>query len=474
MKDPKSDSRRLRENVSSLSLRRKLGFAAVAAIVAGNMLGSGIFFTPGELASVTTRNWQVYFFWGLAGVVTLCGALTLAELSSKIPESGSSYHIIRKAYGPFWGFLKIWTEMWISGPVSIAGGAIVFGQFFLALVGPTTVFSPVSIGITAILFFTAINLLGVQWGGRTQILLTSIKLLALLALVAGSVLLVPSISSAGVNPPTADLDSTKGLFAILRVMGLGVAAVLFTYDGWIDVTHTAGEVNNPEKNLPRGLTLGVGVIILLYLLVNFAYLRVVPLAEMRAAPTLVASNLASKTFGYGGGTILTSLVILSICGSLGGLIMTLPRLFYGSASEYEKTIRKDHPARFFFQFLSRISSASSVPVGSILFSAAMSCIALLTFRSFGKLANFLVVPLQLINILLVGSIYRLRKKNEIASGYKTPGYPVVPFIYIFVMSLFLLSAIYFNPWETLMGVLIMATAIPIFFWVHNKTSAGKT
>src|SRR5262245_35964120 len=103
----------LTRNGSDLRLQRKLAFGAVAAIVIGDMLGSGIFFTPGELATVTNRSWQVYFFWALAGVVTLCGALTLAELTSKIPESGSTYHIIRKAYGPFWGFLKIWTEMWV-------------------------------------------------------------------------------------------------------------------------------------------------------------------------------------------------------------------------------------------------------------------------------------------------------------------------------------------------------------------------
>ncbi len=324
---------------SSAKLRRKLGFAAVAAIVAGDMFGSGIFFAPGELASVATRHWQVYFFWALAGGITLCGALTLAELSSQIPESASSFFIIREAFGPFWGFLKFWTELWISGPVSVAGLAIVFGQFCATF--PEIGVSPQIAALCAVLFFTIINLMGVQWGGRTQTVLTSVKICALLGLVFGSLFLAAPATSSASSAQVASSLTGGGIFGLLRVMGLGVAAVLFTYDGWIDVTHAAGEVANPERNLPRGLSLGVGAIIVLYLLVNYSFLRVVPLAEMRSAPTLVASNVASQTFGAAGGSLLTALIIVSILGSMGGLIMTIPRLYFGVADQYEKTIRKD-------------------------------------------------------------------------------------------------------------------------------------
>jgi APA family basic amino acid/polyamine antiporter len=186
---------------------------------------------------------------------------------------------------------------------------------------------------------------------------------------------------------------------------------------------------------------------------------------------LVAATVAGKTFGPAGGTITTLLIILSICGSMGGLVLTLPRLFYGASSLYEKSIPKNHPAQLFFGWLSRVS-ARHVPIGSILFSAFMSCVVLLAFQSFSKLANFLVVPMQVVNILLVASIYRLRKK-EGEGGYRTPGYPITPFIYLLVMSLFLASAIYFNPKETLIGIAIMLTAVPIFLWINNESIREK-
>ena len=177
------------------ALRRKLGLGAVAALVVGDMLGSGVFFTPGELAAVAQAPWQVYVFWGVAGLITLCGALTLAELTCLLPRAGASYHIIREGFGPFWAFLKIWIEMWVSGPGSVAGVAIVFGEFVVRLVGSQVALSATAWGAGAILAFTAVNLRGVHWGGRTQVALTAIKLIGLLSLIGGSLLLAPAASS---------------------------------------------------------------------------------------------------------------------------------------------------------------------------------------------------------------------------------------------------------------------------------------
>src|SRR5262249_39373032 len=121
-------------------LRRELGMAAVAAVVAGDMLGSGIFFTPGEMAGVAHNSLPIYFIWTLCGLITLCGALTLGTLSAAIPRSGATYHMIREGFGPMWSFVKIWTEMWISGPGSVAGVAIIFGTYFAQLAGSTPLF----------------------------------------------------------------------------------------------------------------------------------------------------------------------------------------------------------------------------------------------------------------------------------------------------------------------------------------------
>lgn len=439
------------------SLRRQLGLAAVAAIVMGNMLGSGVFFTPGELAAVADRPWQVHFIWALSGIITLCGALTLAELCILLPQAGASYHVIREGFGPFWGFLQVWLELWVSGPGAIAGIAIVFGEFMHRAGGGWQGVSPVGWGIGAIGFFAAVNLAGVEWGGRTQVVLTTVKVVGIGGLVLGGLFLAAPAGPAAV---ASQSEAVGGLLGFVQFTGLGIAAVLFTYDGWIDVSHVAGEVRNPGRDFPRGLGLGVAALTLLYLVVNVAYLRVVPLEEMRAAPTAVATTVATAAFGPRGGSLLTGLMVVSIFGALGGLIMTLPRLFYTLAEAHVGSATG--PARVFFSGLCRLSPRTAVPVGAILFTALASMTALWFFGSFARLVNFFVVPLQLANILMVAAIFRLRRRHGPPRGYRTPGYPVTPLVYIVVMAAFLASAIWYQPVDTLIGVALAATGVPVY------------
>jgi APA family basic amino acid/polyamine antiporter len=195
------------------------------------MLGTGIFFTPGELASVAESPWQVYFFWGLCGAITLCGALTLAELTTLLPRAGASYHIIREGFGPFPAFLKIWVEMWLSGPGSVAGVAIVLGEFAVRRPAAPSAVSATAWGALAIAGLAVVNLCGVRWGGRTQVVLTIVKIAGLLALVLGSLLLATPAAPTG----AAEAAKAEGasLFGFVRLVGLGVAAVLFTTTaGW--------------------------------------------------------------------------------------------------------------------------------------------------------------------------------------------------------------------------------------------------
>jgi APA family basic amino acid/polyamine antiporter len=459
-------------NVPS-SLRRRLGLSAVMAVVMGDMLGSGIFFTPGELASLAEQPWQVYFIWGASGLIVLCGALTLGELISLLPKAGASFHIIKAGFGPFWGFVKVWMEVWVTLPGSVAGVAIVFGDFAIRFMGDRAVGNATSWGIAAIAVFAAINLLGVQWGGRTQIALTATKIVGLLLLVLGSFLLAEPVPV----PAAPAMKSGIGLLAFLRFIGLGIAAVLFTYDGWTDVSHVAGEVVEPQKNLPRGLALGVGGITLLYLLVNMAYLRVVPLEAMQSESTTVATTVAMHAFGPIGGSLVNGLIMLSIFGALGGLVMTAPRLVYAGAAQYGQDTR-GRRGNTIFQGLSFVSRRTSVPTAAIGFSAALAMVALIFFGTFGRLVNYIIVPLQLTNILMVASIFRLRRRSdEATNGYRTPGYPWVPLIFIVAMSFLVVSAIYYNPLDTLIGVAITAAGIPVYLWIAkgrmNRTEEDR-
>ena len=441
-------------------MRRQLGLAAVVALVVGDMLGTGVFFTPGEVASVAESPWQVYLLWGLCGAITLCGALTLAELTTLLPHAGASYHIIREAFGPFPAFIKIWIEMWVSGPGSVAGVAIVLGEFATQLPLAPARISAAAWGGLAIAGFTVVNLCGVRWGARTQIVLTAVKIVGLLALIVGSLALTaPNTPAAATRAPETSL---LGLFG---VVGLGVAAVLFTYDGWVDVTHVAGEVKQPSAHLPLSLGLGVGGLTLLYLVVNFAYLRVVPLEAMRVLPTTaVAATVAEAAFGPGGGQVLNVLIIVSILGALGGLILTLPRLYYAAAVPYRDATTPRRVSHF-FRALAWVPAKSAVPAGSVLFTAALSITALCFFGTFRRIVTYFVVPVHAVNILLVASVFRLRRRLGTPNSYRAPGYPLVPAVYVFVLALFLVAAIAYNPRDTLIGMAMTATALPVYGWI---------
>jgi amino acid transporter len=449
-------------------LRRVLGFWTVASIVAGDMLGSGVFFTPGELSGVANATWQVYLLWTLAGGITLCGALTLAELASRLPRAGAPYHIIREGFGPFWAFVLIWVQIWVAGPGSIAGVAIVVGDFIVRFGSGLARLPPAAWGTAAVALFVGINLLGVQWGGRTQILLTAAKIAGLLGLVGGSLLLASAVVQSPQPAAPAATAQTAGLWAFVRFVGLGIAAVLFTYDGWIDVSYLGAEIEQPRRNLPLGLTAGVGAITLLYLVVNYAYLRVVPLEAMRAAPTAVATRVAHAAFGPAGGAWLNALIFMSILGALGGLIMTLPRLFYTAAVQYSAEAPAAS-ATALFRALSAVSPRTAVPVGSLLFAGAITTVALWTFGTFSRIVNFFVVPLQLTNILMVAAVFRLRRAPAPADVFQTPGYPFVPLVYIVVIFGFLVSAVIFNPVETFIGAALTATAAPAYLWTRRRT-----
>jgi APA family basic amino acid/polyamine antiporter len=445
-----------------VTLKRKLGLPAVLAVVMGDMMGSGIFFTPGELAAVATSEWQVYFFWALCGFITFCGAITLAEISALLPRAGVSYHALNEAYGPFAGFMQAWMMVLVSGPGAIAGIAILFGELATQALGGGGNAQLVW-GASAILFFAAINLRGAEWGGRTQVTITSIKIAGLLLLVFGGIFFATPA-----EPVATDAaGSNEGLFGLLRFIGVGIAIVLFTYDGWIDASNVAGEVRNPNRNFPLAMGLGVVGITLIYLVVNYAFLRVVPLAEMQRDSTLVAGRVAEAAFGASGGRALEVLMWISIFGALGGLVMTLPRLFYAAASEYRERALGT-VASPFFRMLSWFAPGTGVPAGAILFGAGMAIVALLFFGSFSRIVTFFVVPFQFMNILLVASIFRLRGRFGTRDSFRLPGYPFVPLLFIVVMAFFLLTALYYNPLDSIIGVLLTVTGIPVYLALRGR------
>jgi len=199
-----------------------------------------------------------------------------------------------------------------------------------------------------------------------------------------------------------------------------------------------------------------------------SFLRVVPLQMMRDESSTVATTLALESFGPVGGQVVNALIMISIFGALGGLVMTAPRLVYAGAARYEEQTR-GRRGSVFFRVLSHVTPRAAVPSWSILFCAGLACVALVFFGTFGRLVNYIVVPLQLTNILMVASVFRLRRRSaESEKQFLTPGYPVVPLVFIVVMTLFLVSAMYYNPLDTLIGIGMTAAGVPVYLWINKK------
>ncbi len=448
----------------SAPLRRRLGLAAVLAVVVGDVLGSGIFFAPGKVAARVEAPWQAFFVWALCGAATACGALTLGEISTRLPRSGVAYHAIREGFGPFAAFLKIWIETWVGGPGSIAGMAILFGEAACRACGRAGGAGPVIVGTCAIASFAAVNLCGVSWGGRTQIALTAAKVVGVGALVVGGLVL------AGPAPTRVAAAGGGSGLALAGVVGAAVAVVLYTYDGWIDVTHVAGEVRDPSRTLPLGLILGVVVVAAIYLLVNVACFRVVPFDDMRADPDAVSTTVARAAYGSAGARLFDGLVLLSTAGALGGLVLALPRLVYaGALGTAEASPRVPAVLRA----VASVSPRSGVPRGAILLCAAAAIVALVSFGRFEALTQFVVVPLQASNVLVIASLFRLRRSTS-DGGFRVPGWPWVPLAYGLVLAGLLVAAFVAGPADALAGIALTATGVPIYFWLNRPKRERRT
>ncbi len=215
------------------------------------------------------------------------------------------------------------------------------------------------------------------------------------------------------------------------------------------------------------MTIGVISITVVYLLVNYAFLRVMPLDEMRANPTLVASRVAEAAFGQVGILTVNTLMWISIFGALGGLIMTLPRLCYATVSDYVETTAGTIVGPL-FRSLAHVSPKTAVPSGSLVFVGAAAIVALLFFGSFSRIVSFILIPLQFISIIMVSSVFILRPRLATSATFRTPGYPWVPVIYIAVVGVLLISAIVFNPIDSLIGVALTMAAVPIYYFLHTR------
>jgi len=433
-------------------LPRRLGVWSAAAVLVGSTIGSGIFRVPSTVAADVGTVGSLALLWILGAAVVVCGALTLSELATLVPESGGVYVYIREAFGPLPAFLFGWTEILLIRPSALGAIAMIFAGYLGTFVHLSNT-GVHMVAAAAIAVVGAANVRSVVWGAGLENVTTAAKVLALTALA----LLAFAFGGGGGGGSLAGTLS----FEPTTWGGFGVAliAVLWAYDGWADLTFMAGEVRDPARTLPRALLGGTLTIVVVYLLTNAAYLYLLPMDRM-AGSELVAADAATVVFGRAGASVVAALVMLSTFGSLNGSMMTGPRIFWAMADD-----------GLFFRPVAAVHAKWRTPWVAILLASALG-IGYVSFRTFEQLADAFILGIWPFYALAVAAVFVLRRRRPDAERpFRTPGYPWVPVVFLLASLGLLANATIQQPASTLLGFGLILLGAPAY-WVWKRLGRG--
>jgi len=436
-------------------LPRRLGVWSAAAVLVGSTIGSGIFRVPAEVAERVGAVGAMGLLWVLGGLFALAGALTLAELAVLFPRSGGIYVFLREGWGRLPAFLFGWTELLIIRPSALGAIAMLFAEYLRVFV-PLTGAGVRLVAAGAILTLALANIRSLTWGAAVQNASTLAKVLALVGL---------AVLAFGLGDPQRGAFAGPIAFAPLSWGGFGLAlvAVMWTYDGWADLTFLAGEVRDPARTLPRALLGGTLAVVAIYLLVNAAYLYVLTPAAMAGRP-LVAADAARAVVGGAGASLVAAMVLLSAFGALNGSTMTGPRIFYAMAED-----------GLFFRPVAAVHPRYRTPWVAIALAAALG-IAYVAVRTFEQLADAFVLGIWPFYALAVGAVFRLRRhRPDVPRPYRTWGYPFVPLLFLVASVAMLANALVQQPVSTAVGFGVILAGVPVYhLWRRQPKPPAPT
>ncbi|CAN5536581.1 amino acid permease [soil metagenome] len=498
---------------TSTGLVRGLGLLDSTMLVAGSMIGSGIFIVSAEIAQQVGSPGWLLVVWLVAGALTIIGALSYGELAAMMPKAGGQYIYLREAFSPLWGFLYGWTFFLVIQTGTIAAVAVGFsrylGVFWKTIDEENYLIHPVRlgssnyalslstaqlVGVGLIVLLTWINTRGLRVGKLVQNTFTLAKTGALIGLIVLGLTIGWNTTAASDN--FSDIwrvrpdnlltyrlgdqwgEQLSALTALGLFVGICVAQTnsLFSADSWHNVTFTAGEVKNPSRNLPLSLALGTVLVISLYLLANLAYLAVLPFKELQTSPR-VASKTMEVIFKDWGAMIMAGAIMVSTFGCNNGLVLAGSRLLYAMSLDglFFRGVRRLNfrhvPAR---AMMLQGAWAACLILPRTIISAADESKPIKYGNLYGNLLDYVISAALIFYILTVLGIFRLRKTQPNAERpYRAFGYPVLPAIYIAGAAIILGVLFLFKPATTLPGLIIVATGFPIYFlWRRSALKAG--
>jgi APA family basic amino acid/polyamine antiporter len=456
--------------------RRELTLWPAVMVVAGSVIGSGIFLTPRNVAAAVGNPGVMISVWVFTGLLTLAGALTNAEVAGLFRDAGGQYLYFRDSYNPFVAFLYGWTTFIVFQTGTIAAIAVAFAKytgFFVALphlpsaaeawrlplVGDIHPLRDIGVTLTAmaaILVMAAVNAAGLRFGSRLLSLMTVLKILVLAAVVAAAFL--SERGGAEHYLPVWGAPPSGGGFA--AAFGVAMIASLWSYDGWNVLTYLSGETADPQRTLPRALAIGTLLVIGLYAAVNLAYLYVLPVSAI-AKSDLVAADVMNAVFPGLGGSLVAAAVMLSTLGAVNANSMATARVFFAMARD-----------GLFFRSLGEVSPRTFAPARSIWVQAGWACLLTLT-GTFDQLFTYVIFAGWIFYLLGAVSVFILRRRMPDAPRpYRVPGYPVVPLLFILAAGWFVANTFAHQTADSVVGLLLVASGIPFYlFWQRRRARA---
>jgi basic amino acid/polyamine antiporter, APA family len=454
-------------NMQAHELKRDLGLVAALSIVIGTVIGSGIFRVPQTMINSVGTVPLVFLVWVVGGALSLAGALTYAELAAAMPGAGGEYVYLTEAWGPVWGFLYSWTQMWIGKSGSIATLATAFFEYTAHFIpqfediwfrigwfniGPFPVKYGQVFALVMILVLGLVNYFGVRFGGAVQVVMTGVKV-ALIAFVILAGMLYAHPASTGAIP--------SGVPPIATGFVAALVAALWAYDGWNNVGMVASEIKNPGRNLPLALILGTSLVIGIYMMANWAYFRVLTPAEV-GAHKLVAAEMMQRVQGPVGAGLVSIAAMISIFAALNGSIMTGARIPYAAARD-----------GLFFKSAARVHPVFRTPGVSILMMTGWAALLVLSGK-YDDLYNFVIFGSWILYAMAAASVFVLRRKRpDMVRPYKTVGYPVVPVLFLIGAAALELSTLRDRPVQSLAGIVLILLGLPFYsYW--KRRGGGVT
>ncbi len=475
--------------------KRDLGVFDSTMLVIGSMIGSGIFIVSADIARTVGSPGYLLLVWLITGVLTMTAALSYGELAGMMPQAGGQYVYLREAYNPLVGFLYGWTFFLVIQTGTIAAVAVAFAKFtgvlipwfsekhILLSVAGRGISAAQCLAIVSIVALTYINVLGVHTGKLVQNVFTSAKVVALSGLILLGLAIGANATATGANFSDLWSASTTALasdgtlsvtplagFGILTAIGVAMVGSLFSSDAWNNITFTAAEVVNPKRTIPMSLALGTGIVTVIYIVANIAYLVILPLAGhpdgagamergiQFATSDRVGTSVASIIFGEPATIIMALLIMVSTFGCNNGLILSGARLSFAMAKD-----------RLFFQKAGTLNERG-VPAWALIIQAVWASLLCLS-GTYGDLLDYVVFAVLLFYILTIAGIFRLRRtRPEAERPYRALGYPFLPALYIVVAALICVDLLIYKPMFSFPGLGIVLLGIPVYFLWHRKTA----